>query len=49
MLGPAVESEEALHAVLAQVEFELRTAMFGIGAADIAALRTTDRLVRISP
>ncbi|WP_339322581.1 type 2 isopentenyl-diphosphate Delta-isomerase [Paenibacillus sp. FSL W8-0194] len=49
MLGPAVESEEALHAVLAQVEFELRTAMFGIGAADIAALRATDRLVRISP
>ncbi|GIO33093.1 isopentenyl-diphosphate delta-isomerase [Paenibacillus albilobatus] len=49
VLGPAVESEEALHAALAQVEFELRTAMFGIGAADVAALRATDRLVRIQP
>jgi len=49
MLGPAVESEDALHQVLAQVEFELRTAMFGIGAAHTAALRGTERLIRIAP
>ncbi|MDR0269315.1 type 2 isopentenyl-diphosphate Delta-isomerase [Paenibacillus sp.] len=46
LLGPAVESEESLHAALAQVEFELRTTMFGIGAGNIAALRETTRLVR---
>ncbi|MFU1795891.1 type 2 isopentenyl-diphosphate Delta-isomerase [Paenibacillus azoreducens] len=46
VLGPAVESEGALHAALEQVEFELRTAMFGIGAADIAALKGTTRLAR---
>ncbi|WP_237391994.1 type 2 isopentenyl-diphosphate Delta-isomerase [Paenibacillus dendrobii] len=46
VLGPAVESEDSLHAVLAQVEFELRAAMFGIGAGDIAALRGNTRLVR---
>ncbi|MGN7359242.1 type 2 isopentenyl-diphosphate Delta-isomerase [Paenibacillus sp. SAF-054] len=48
LLGAAVESEDSLHAALEQVEFELRTAMFGIGAADVAALRATKRLVRIA-
>lgn len=48
LLGAAVESEDSLHASLEQVEFELRTAMFGIGAADVAALRATKRLVRIA-
>ncbi|WP_246021801.1 type 2 isopentenyl-diphosphate Delta-isomerase [Paenibacillus zeisoli] len=46
LLSPAVQSEQLLDEVLSRVEFELRTAMFGIGAADIAALKTTDRLIR---
>ncbi|ASA24551.1 type 2 isopentenyl-diphosphate Delta-isomerase [Paenibacillus donghaensis] len=46
LLGPAVESEEALDAALGQVELELKTAMFGIGAADLTALRGTKRLQR---
>jgi isopentenyl-diphosphate Delta-isomerase len=46
LLGPAVESEEALDAALAQVEMELRTAMFGIGASTLAELRGTPRLIR---
>ncbi|WP_083613437.1 type 2 isopentenyl-diphosphate Delta-isomerase [Paenibacillus sp. P46E] len=46
LLGPAVESEEALDHALAQVELELRTAMFGIGAPDLAALRNTPRLIK---
>lgn len=49
LLGPAVSSEQALDEALAQVEFELRTAMFGIGAADVAALKGTRRLVRTRP
>lgn len=48
LLGPAVASEEALDQALAQVELELKTAMFGIGAADLAALRGTPRLQRKS-
>lgn len=47
LLGPAVQSEEALDDALARVELELRTAMFGIGASDIEALRTTRRLVQL--
>ena len=46
LLGPAVESEEALDQALAQVELELRTAMFGIGVADLRGLRGTSRLIR---
>lgn len=46
LLGPAVESEEALDQALARVELELRTAMFGIGASDLTALRSTRRLIR---
>ncbi|MFB5266788.1 type 2 isopentenyl-diphosphate Delta-isomerase [Paenibacillus enshidis] len=46
LLGPAVASEQALHDRLAQVELELRTVMFGIGAADVEALRSTPRLRR---
>lgn len=46
LLGPAVESEEALDRALAQVELELRIAMFGIGAADLSALRGTSRLIK---
>lgn len=46
LLGPAVESEEALDRALAQVELELRTAMFGIGVQDLKALSGTPRLIR---
>ena len=46
LLGPAVDSEEALDAALAQVELELKIAMFGIGASDLATLRGTSRLIR---
>lgn len=46
LLEPAVHSEERLDALLERVELELRTAMFGIGAADVSALRGTPRLVR---
>ncbi|MGZ7445616.1 type 2 isopentenyl-diphosphate Delta-isomerase [Paenibacillus sp. TH7-28] len=46
LLEPAVHSEERLDALLERVEFELRTAMFGIGAGSIPALRSTVRLVR---
>lgn len=46
LLGPAVDSEEALDRALAQVELELRIAMFGIGAADLSALRGTPRLLK---
>lgn len=45
LLGPAVASEEALDAALAQVELELKIAMFGIGAPDLATLRYTSRLI----
>jgi isopentenyl-diphosphate delta-isomerase len=46
LLGPAVDSEEALEAALAQVELELKIAMFGIGAPNLATLRGTPRLMR---
>ncbi|MCM3493536.1 type 2 isopentenyl-diphosphate Delta-isomerase [Paenibacillus sp. FSL K6-1566] len=46
LLGPAVDSEEALDRRLAQTELELRTAMLGIGAPDIESLRSTTRLIR---
>lgn len=44
LLGSAVASSEALEARLEQVELELRTAMFGIGAGDIESLKNTTRL-----
>ncbi|WP_209864356.1 type 2 isopentenyl-diphosphate Delta-isomerase [Paenibacillus shirakamiensis] len=46
LLAPAVESENKLDHLLEQVEFELRTAMFGIGAININALQATKRLVQ---
>lgn len=45
LLTSAVESEEALDAVLQRIELELRIAMFGIGVQDIFGLRNTSRLV----
>lgn len=47
LLEPAVKSEEQLDALLARVELELRTAMFGIGAGSVSALRDNPRMVRI--
>ncbi len=47
LLGPAVQSEQELDEVLSRVEFELRAAMFGIGAADVGALKDTKRLVSL--
>jgi len=46
LLEPAVHSVQALDAQLERVELELRTAMFGIGAGNVAALKGTARLVR---
>jgi len=48
VLEPAVHSEKRLDELLERVELELRTVMFGIGAANIDELRSTSRLVRRS-
>lgn len=45
LLRDAMHSVDALTNRLAQTELELRTAMFGIGAGRIAALKKTDRLI----
>ncbi len=47
LLAPAAASPEALEDVTARLEFELRAAMFGIGADSVEALRRTSRLVRL--
>lgn len=47
LLAAAADSEEAVDQVLAQVEAELRIAMFGIGVRTIQELRHTERLVRL--
>lgn len=46
LLGAGVDSAEAAAVVLERIEFELRAAMFGIGAADLSELRDTPLLVR---
>ncbi|AJY77813.1 isopentenyl pyrophosphate isomerase [Paenibacillus beijingensis] len=49
LLPRAVHGSAASEALIEQfrrIEFELRAAMFGIGAADLGELRNTDRLVR---
>lgn len=45
LLKAATESVEAVLDVMEQIEFELKVAMFGIGARDIQALKETNRLV----
>src|SRR5690606_8174836 len=45
LLKAATESVEAVLEVMEQIEFELKVAMFGIGARDIQALKDTNRLV----
>ncbi|WP_342773071.1 type 2 isopentenyl-diphosphate Delta-isomerase [Paenibacillus flagellatus] len=47
LLGAAVGSAERTAQTLERIEFELRAAMFGIGAGDLRKLRDTPRLVRI--
>lgn len=47
LLTSAVDSEEALDAVLQRIELELRIAMFGIGADKISDLHHTTRLIRL--
>ncbi|MDF2667910.1 MAG: isopentenyl pyrophosphate isomerase [Paenibacillus sp.] len=45
LLAAAVDGEDAVLQALAQVEFELRVAMFGIGARTLHDLRSTPALV----
>src|SRR5690606_37793824 len=45
LLKVATESVEAVLDVMEQIEFELKVAMFGIGARDIQALKETNRLM----
>jgi isopentenyl-diphosphate Delta-isomerase len=47
LLAPAAASRDALDGMAARLEFELRAAMFGIGADSVDALRRTSRLVRL--
>ncbi len=47
LLRPATEGVEAVVAWLEHFILELRTAMFGIGAADIPTLRQTRQLARV--
>lgn len=48
LLAPAIESSEALELAFEQLEWELRVAMFGIGAAQLKELKSTARLRPIS-
>ncbi|MEF3301879.1 type 2 isopentenyl-diphosphate Delta-isomerase [Paenibacillus sp. GYB003] len=48
LLGAGVRSAEEAAQTLERIEFELRAAMFGIGAADLDGLRGTRRLVRVA-
>ncbi|EXX89401.1 isopentenyl pyrophosphate isomerase [Paenibacillus darwinianus] len=45
--GSAVQRFESLLRQCEQIEFELKAAMFGIGAGTVEALRATDRLVEL--
>ncbi|MEK3881723.1 type 2 isopentenyl-diphosphate Delta-isomerase [Paenibacillus sp. PL2-23] len=45
-VADAALSVEQLLEQFERIEFELRAAMFGIGAADISALRSTSRLIK---
>jgi isopentenyl-diphosphate delta-isomerase len=46
LLGAGVDSAEEAALALERIEFELRAAMFGIGAADLGEMRGTPLLVR---
>ena len=45
-LAPAVESADAVVAVIKRLEKEFRTAMFLLGVADVAALKNNRNLIR---
>ncbi|UZJ79080.1 type 2 isopentenyl-diphosphate Delta-isomerase [Fictibacillus sp. KU28468] len=47
LLPAAIENEHAIISKLDQIEFELRTAMFGIGAVSVAELKSTKRLKKL--
>jgi isopentenyl-diphosphate delta-isomerase len=47
LLAPALHSEERLEELFARIAFELRAAMFGIGAANVEQLMRTKRLQRV--
>jgi len=47
LLQPAVSSAEMLEEQLARIEWELRTAMFGVGAGSIEELRVGNKLVKL--
>ncbi|RED60324.1 type 2 isopentenyl-diphosphate Delta-isomerase [Cohnella lupini] len=47
LLAPALQVGEELERLFERIEFELRTAMFGIGAANIPQLSSTNRLQRL--
>ncbi|RUS45781.1 type 2 isopentenyl-diphosphate Delta-isomerase [Cohnella sp. AR92] len=47
LLAAAVVSAESLDQRLAVIEYELKAAMFGIGAANLDAIRATGRIARI--
>ncbi|MFC0333242.1 type 2 isopentenyl-diphosphate Delta-isomerase [Paenibacillus sepulcri] len=48
--GPesSILKQEAVYHQLERIEFELRAAMFGIGASSLQFLRATDRLVKLA-
>jgi isopentenyl-diphosphate Delta-isomerase len=48
LLAPALHSAERLSDLFDRLEFELKAAMFGIGAANVNQLRETKRLLRMN-
>lgn len=46
LLAPAIHSDDELDELLGTIEYELRAAMFGIGAANLNQLSSTHRLIR---
>ncbi|MFC5467665.1 type 2 isopentenyl-diphosphate Delta-isomerase [Cohnella suwonensis] len=47
LLAPALGTDEELERTFDRIAFELRAAMFGIGAGDLDRLRRTDRLAKV--
>ncbi|WP_310735548.1 type 2 isopentenyl-diphosphate Delta-isomerase [Cohnella herbarum] len=48
LLAPALHSAERLSELFDRLEFELKAAMFGIGAANMSQLSRTERLLRMN-
>ncbi|TFE30097.1 type 2 isopentenyl-diphosphate Delta-isomerase [Cohnella luojiensis] len=47
LLAPALQSTQQVEVLFERVEFELRAAMFGIGAVNVERLMSTNRLQRL--